>query len=146
MHIRSGQGAAWGACIIRVTNVHHMSHDAWQKYRWSGPPEHVHEQFFYLVSVTILLTPECIYLLQSALHHYASLNSLQYKRKTSLLEPLIGYMHAQKAFFDMGRETLATQDLDDFLSNINASVQGLVQPCKGFCSLWLLDWALGSFS
>ncbi|ELU15980.1 hypothetical protein CAPTEDRAFT_171114 [Capitella teleta] len=62
---------------------------------------------------------------QSALHHYAALNSLQYKRKTSLLEPLIGYMHAQKAFFDMGRETLATQDLDDFLSNISASVQGV---------------------
>ena len=61
------------------------------------------------------------------MHHYSALNALQYKRKTSLLEPLIGYMHAQKAFFEMGRESLANEELDDFLANINASVQGYVR-------------------
>ncbi len=62
--------------------------------------------------------------LQTSLHYYASLNSLQYKRKCALLEPMLGYMQAQKAFFDMGKDVVIKKEMDDFLVNINASVQG----------------------
>jgi DCC-interacting protein 13 alpha len=58
------------------------------------------------------------------LHYYALLNTLQYKRKSSLLEPLIGLMHAQKAFFEMGHEITSKTEFDDFVSNIGVSVQG----------------------
>lgn len=49
---------------------------------------------------------------------------LQYKRKTSLLEPLIGLMNAQKTFFEIGKEAILRKDIDEFVGNINASVQG----------------------
>lgn len=62
---------------------------------------------------------------QTALHYFSSLNSLQYKRKVSLLEPLIGYMHAQKGFFAMGHEAVSRCEIDDFLANIQASIQGV---------------------
>ncbi|CAH1784448.1 unnamed protein product [Owenia fusiformis] len=63
---------------------------------------------------------------QTALHYYSSLNNLQYKRKYAFIEPLLGYMHAQKAFLQMGSEYfLKTQDFDQFLGNIQASVNGV---------------------
>ena len=64
-----------------------------------------------------------IFYFQSSLHYYAALNAMQYKRKCSLLEPFLGYMQAQKAFFSMGRESLEKPEVDEFLSNINASIQ-----------------------
>ena len=60
---------------------------------------------------------------QTALHYFSSLNALQYKRKYSLIEPVLGYMHAQRAFFSMGKDAVAKDEIDDFLSNINASCQ-----------------------
>jgi len=54
------------------------------------------------------------------------LNSLQYKRRCSLLEPVIGFVQAQKTFFEMGNETLSRKDFDDFIANISASVQRFV--------------------
>lgn len=64
---------------------------------------------------------------QTGLHYYASLNSLQYKRKCFLLEPILGYMHAQRAFFQMGSELVCKREIEDFLGNISASVQGVQQ-------------------
>ena len=66
--------------------------------------------------------------LQTALHYYSSLNALQYKRKFCLIEPILGYMHAQRSFFTMSKDAVAKDEIDDFLSNINASCQAWVQP------------------
>uniref|UniRef100_T1IIA9 PH domain-containing protein n=1 Tax=Strigamia maritima TaxID=126957 RepID=T1IIA9_STRMM len=62
---------------------------------------------------------------QISLHYYASLNALQYKRKTALIEPFLGYLHAQRAHFGLGKEALMVPDLDNFLANISASVHGV---------------------
>ncbi|XP_052084449.1 DCC-interacting protein 13-alpha-like isoform X2 [Mytilus californianus] len=62
---------------------------------------------------------------QTGLHYYSSLNALQYKRKCSLLEPILGYMHAQRAFFQMGQDAVCKKEIEEFLNNINASVQGV---------------------
>lgn len=67
---------------------------------------------------------------QTALHYYTSLNLLQYKRKASLLEPLIGLMNAQKTFFEIGREAIVRKDIDEFVGNISASVQGVQTELK----------------
>lgn len=61
---------------------------------------------------------------QTALHYYSALNALQYKRKCQLLEPVLGYLHAQRAFFPMGQDAVCKKEVEDFLSNIGASVQG----------------------
>ena len=39
---------------------------------------------------------------------------------------MIGFMQAQKGFFDMSKEAIVRQDIDEFLCNISASVQGYV--------------------
>ncbi|XP_048744317.1 DCC-interacting protein 13-alpha-like isoform X8 [Ostrea edulis] len=64
---------------------------------------------------------------QTSLHYYSSLNALQYKRKCSLLEPVMGYLHAQRAFFQMGQDAVGKKEIEDFLNNISTSVQGVQQ-------------------
>ncbi|XP_036187727.1 DCC-interacting protein 13-alpha isoform X4 [Myotis myotis] len=59
---------------------------------------------------------------QTMMHYFCSLNTLQYKKKIALLEPLLGYMQAQISFFKMGSENLNEQ-LEEFLTNIGTSVQ-----------------------
>ncbi|XP_036286670.1 DCC-interacting protein 13-alpha isoform X7 [Pipistrellus kuhlii] len=59
---------------------------------------------------------------QTMMHYFCALNTLQYKKKIALLEPLLGYMQAQISFFKMGSENLNEQ-LEEFLTNIGASVQ-----------------------
>uniref|UniRef100_A0A4W6FV63 Adaptor protein, phosphotyrosine interaction, PH domain and leucine zipper containing 1 n=1 Tax=Lates calcarifer TaxID=8187 RepID=A0A4W6FV63_LATCA len=54
---------------------------------------------------------------QTMMHYFCSLNTLQYKKKTALLEPLLGYMQAQISFFKLGSENL-TQQWEDFLGTI----------------------------
>ncbi|XP_041835522.1 DCC-interacting protein 13-alpha [Melanotaenia boesemani] len=61
---------------------------------------------------------------QTMMHYFCSLNTLQYKKKTALLEPLLGYMQAQISFFKLGSENL-TQQWEDFLSTIGTSVQNV---------------------
>ncbi|GCB72393.1 hypothetical protein scyTo_0001972, partial [Scyliorhinus torazame] len=61
---------------------------------------------------------------QTMMHYFCALNTLQYKKKIALLEPLLGYMQAQINFFKMGSEHV-TQQLEEFLTNIGASVQGV---------------------
>jgi len=62
---------------------------------------------------------------QTSLHYFSSLNALQYKRKCSLLEPLLGYLQAQRAAITMGTECLHRPALDDYVSNTAASIQGV---------------------
>ncbi|XP_077386193.1 DCC-interacting protein 13-alpha [Festucalex cinctus] len=61
---------------------------------------------------------------QTMMHYFCSLNTLQYKKKTALLEPLLGYMQAQISFFKMGSENLS-QQWEDFLATIGTSVQNV---------------------
>ncbi|KAL0978822.1 hypothetical protein UPYG_G00176180 [Umbra pygmaea] len=61
---------------------------------------------------------------QTMMHYFTALNTLQYKKKISLLEPLLGYMQAQISFFKLGSENL-TQQWEDFLSDIGTSVQNV---------------------
>ncbi|RVE72500.1 hypothetical protein OJAV_G00038670 [Oryzias javanicus] len=61
---------------------------------------------------------------QTMMHYFCSLNTLQYKKKTALLEPLLGYMQAQISFFKLGSENL-TQSWEDFLGTIGTSVQNV---------------------
>lgn len=61
---------------------------------------------------------------QTMMHYFCALNTLQYKKKIALLEPLLGYMQAQINFFKMGSEHM-TQQLEEFLANIGTSVQGV---------------------
>ncbi|CAK6960850.1 DCC-interacting protein 13-alpha isoform X2 [Scomber scombrus] len=58
------------------------------------------------------------------MHYFCSLNTLQYKKKTALLEPLLGYMQAQISFFKLGSENLS-QQWEDFLGTIGTSVQNV---------------------
>lgn len=62
---------------------------------------------------------------QTALHYYSALNAIQYKRKCFLLEPVIGYLHAQRAFFSMGQETVCKPEMEEFINNINASIESV---------------------
>ncbi|XP_032314117.1 DCC-interacting protein 13-alpha isoform X2 [Camelus ferus] len=61
---------------------------------------------------------------QTMMHYFCALNTLQYKKKIALLEPLLGYMQAQISFFKMGSENLSDQ-LEEFLTNIGTSVQNV---------------------
>ncbi|XP_054906112.1 DCC-interacting protein 13-alpha isoform X2 [Poeciliopsis prolifica] len=61
---------------------------------------------------------------QTMLYYFCALNTLQYKKKMALLEPLLGYMQAQISFFKLGSENL-TQQWEDFLGTIGTSVQNV---------------------
>nr|XP_020466840.1 DCC-interacting protein 13-alpha isoform X2 [Monopterus albus] len=61
---------------------------------------------------------------QTMMHYFCSLNTLQYKKKMALLEPLLGYMQAQISFFKLGSENLSKQ-WEDFLGTIGTSVQNV---------------------
>ncbi|KAG9472571.1 hypothetical protein GDO78_018702 [Eleutherodactylus coqui] len=61
---------------------------------------------------------------QTMMHYFCALNTIQYKKKIAILEPLLGYMQAQISFFKMGSENLNGQ-LEEFMSNIATSVQNV---------------------
>uniref|UniRef100_A0A8C8J493 DCC-interacting protein 13-alpha n=1 Tax=Oncorhynchus tshawytscha TaxID=74940 RepID=A0A8C8J493_ONCTS len=67
---------------------------------------------------------------QTMMHYFTALNTLQYKKKMSLLEPLLGYMQAQISFFKLGSENL-TQQWEDFLTDIGTSVQNVRREMAG---------------
>ncbi|XP_063072179.1 DCC-interacting protein 13-alpha isoform X2 [Engraulis encrasicolus] len=67
---------------------------------------------------------------QTMMHYFTALNSLQYKKKIALLEPLLGYMQAQISFFKLGSENLSQQWVD-FLNNIGTSVQNVRREMDG---------------
>ncbi|XP_006005820.1 DCC-interacting protein 13-alpha [Latimeria chalumnae] len=61
---------------------------------------------------------------QTSMHYFCAMNTLQYKKKIALLEPLLGYTQAQINFFKMGSENL-NQQLEEFMANIGTSVQNV---------------------
>ncbi|KAM8930261.1 DCC-interacting protein 13-alpha isoform 2-T2 [Pelodytes ibericus] len=61
---------------------------------------------------------------QTMMHYCCALNTIQYKKRTAILEPLLGYMQAQINFFKMGSDNLSSQ-LEEFLTNIGTSVQNV---------------------
>uniref|UniRef100_A0A8C7MR90 DCC-interacting protein 13-alpha n=1 Tax=Oncorhynchus kisutch TaxID=8019 RepID=A0A8C7MR90_ONCKI len=67
---------------------------------------------------------------QTMMHYFTALNTLQYKKKIAILEPLLGYMQAQISFFKLGSENL-TQQWEDFLTNIGTSVQNVRREMDG---------------
>ncbi|XP_056591355.1 DCC-interacting protein 13-alpha isoform X2 [Triplophysa dalaica] len=67
---------------------------------------------------------------QTMMHYFTVLNTLQYKKKMTLLEPLLGYMQAQISFFKLGSENL-TQQWEDFLTDIGTSVQNVRREMDG---------------
>nr|XP_045611124.1 DCC-interacting protein 13-alpha-like isoform X2 [Procambarus clarkii] len=62
---------------------------------------------------------------QMALHYYSKLNLLQFSRKTALLEPMLGLLVATRGHYNMGRDTLASPEVEDFLSNISVCVKSV---------------------
>ncbi|XP_022099337.1 DCC-interacting protein 13-alpha-like [Acanthaster planci] len=63
-------------------------------------------------------------LLQNSLNYYNSLNLLQYKRTSNLLQPMLGFFQAQLMLFRLGKETL-TKQTEDYLANITESLQSV---------------------
>uniref|UniRef100_A0ABM0MZ11 DCC-interacting protein 13-alpha-like n=1 Tax=Saccoglossus kowalevskii TaxID=10224 RepID=A0ABM0MZ11_SACKO len=61
---------------------------------------------------------------QTTMNYYSCMNNLQYKRKTVLLEPLLGCLHSQIMHYKTGQEGLSN-NLEDFLTNISVSVQSV---------------------
>ncbi|XP_063952948.1 DCC-interacting protein 13-alpha-like [Lytechinus pictus] len=69
---------------------------------------------------------------QTAMNYYTALNLLQYKRTTALLEPMIGYLQAHMAFVKMGPQ-MFTRQTEEYLSDINTSVQGVMTEMSVTC-------------
>ncbi|KAM9326135.1 DCC-interacting protein 13-alpha [Gastrophryne carolinensis] len=67
---------------------------------------------------------------QTMMHYFCALNTIQYKKKIAILEPLLGYMQAQINFFKMGSENLNDQ-LEEFMANISTSVQNVRREMDG---------------
>lgn len=61
-----------------------------------------------------------------ALHYYAKMNLLQYSHKIALLEPVLGFLVATRAHYNMGHDTLSVPALEDFLSNASVCAKTLV--------------------
>lgn len=57
-----------------------------------------------------------------ALQLYGHLNTLQYRRKVALIEPLLGFMHSMKSMYSIAHEALHTPEQDDFLTNMAHSL------------------------
>ncbi|XP_072180270.1 DCC-interacting protein 13-alpha-like, partial [Diadema setosum] len=69
---------------------------------------------------------------QTAMNYYTALNLLQYKRTIGLLEPMIGYLQAHMAFVKMGPQ-MFTRQTEEYLSDINISVQGVMTEMSVTC-------------
>ncbi|XP_073797717.1 DCC-interacting protein 13-beta isoform X1 [Danio rerio] len=66
---------------------------------------------------------------QAAMQYYCALNALQYRKRVAMLEPMLGYTHAQINFFKKGME-LVSKKLDSFLnsvSNMNESIESQLE-------------------
>uniref|UniRef100_A0A8C5YDJ3 DCC-interacting protein 13-alpha n=1 Tax=Microcebus murinus TaxID=30608 RepID=A0A8C5YDJ3_MICMU len=62
---------------------------------------------------------------QTMMHYFCALNTLQYKKKIALLEPLLGYMQAQISFFKMVLKI--SMKTEEFLANIGTSYRSNVR-------------------
>uniref|UniRef100_A0A671RTW1 DCC-interacting protein 13-beta-like n=1 Tax=Sinocyclocheilus anshuiensis TaxID=1608454 RepID=A0A671RTW1_9TELE len=55
---------------------------------------------------------------QAAMQYYCALNALQYRKRVAVLEPMLGYTHAQINVFKKGME-LVSKKMDSFLSSVS---------------------------
>ncbi|XP_026058181.1 DCC-interacting protein 13-beta isoform X1 [Carassius auratus] len=61
---------------------------------------------------------------QAAMQYYCALNALQYRKRVAMLEPMLGYTHAQINFFKKGME-LVSKKMDGFLSSVSSMNQSI---------------------
>uniref|UniRef100_A0A8C2BHM4 DCC-interacting protein 13-beta n=1 Tax=Cyprinus carpio TaxID=7962 RepID=A0A8C2BHM4_CYPCA len=61
---------------------------------------------------------------QAAMQYYCALNALQYRKRVAMLEPMLGYTHAQMHFFKKGME-LVSKKMDSFLSSVSSMNQSI---------------------
>uniref|UniRef100_A0A8C2GF26 DCC-interacting protein 13-beta n=1 Tax=Cyprinus carpio TaxID=7962 RepID=A0A8C2GF26_CYPCA len=61
---------------------------------------------------------------QAAMQYYCALNALQYRKRVAMLEPMLGYTHAQIHFFKKGME-LVSKKMDSFLSSVSSMNQSI---------------------
>uniref|UniRef100_A0A672LMR5 DCC-interacting protein 13-beta n=1 Tax=Sinocyclocheilus grahami TaxID=75366 RepID=A0A672LMR5_SINGR len=61
---------------------------------------------------------------QAAMQYYCALNALQYRKRAAVLEPMLGYTHAQINVFKKGME-LVSKKMDSFLSSVSSMNQSI---------------------
>uniref|UniRef100_A0A673IXZ7 DCC-interacting protein 13-beta-like n=1 Tax=Sinocyclocheilus rhinocerous TaxID=307959 RepID=A0A673IXZ7_9TELE len=61
---------------------------------------------------------------QAAMQYYCALNALQYRKRVAMLEPMLGYTHAQINVFKKGME-LVSKKMDSFLSSVSSMNQSI---------------------
>ncbi|XP_030631344.1 DCC-interacting protein 13-beta isoform X2 [Chanos chanos] len=61
---------------------------------------------------------------QAAMQYYCALNALQYRKRVAMLEPMLGYTHAQINFFKKGME-LVSKKMDSFLVSVTSMTQSI---------------------
>uniref|UniRef100_A0A671K8X9 DCC-interacting protein 13-beta n=1 Tax=Sinocyclocheilus anshuiensis TaxID=1608454 RepID=A0A671K8X9_9TELE len=61
---------------------------------------------------------------QAAMQYYCALNALQYRKRVAMLEPMLGYTHAQINFFKKGME-LVSKKMESFLSSVSSMNQSI---------------------
>uniref|UniRef100_A0A8D0GCG5 DCC-interacting protein 13-beta n=1 Tax=Sphenodon punctatus TaxID=8508 RepID=A0A8D0GCG5_SPHPU len=60
----------------------------------------------------------------SSLQYYCALNALQYRKRTAMMEPMLGYVRGQISFFKKGAEMFSKR-MDSFLSSVSDMVQSI---------------------
>ncbi|KAM8973406.1 DCC-interacting protein 13-beta [Pelodytes ibericus] len=58
----------------------------------------------------------------SSLQYYCALNALQYRKRTAMLDPILGYTQGQIAFLKKGSE-MFSRKMDGFLSSVSSMIQ-----------------------
>lgn len=58
----------------------------------------------------------------SSLQYYCALNALQYRKRTAMLDPILGYTQGQIAFLKKGYE-MFSQKMDGFLASVSSMIQ-----------------------
>ncbi|CAH2277503.1 DCC-interacting 13-beta [Pelobates cultripes] len=58
----------------------------------------------------------------SSLQYYSALNALQYRKRTAMLDPILGYTQGQITFLKKGSE-MFSRKMDDFLSSVSSMIQ-----------------------
>ncbi|XP_039625894.1 DCC-interacting protein 13-beta [Polypterus senegalus] len=61
---------------------------------------------------------------QASMQYYCALNALQHRKKVAMLEPMLGYMHAQMAFFHKSLDMMSHK-VADFLSSVEQMSQSI---------------------
>uniref|UniRef100_A0A669DUV0 Adaptor protein, phosphotyrosine interacting with PH domain and leucine zipper 2 n=1 Tax=Oreochromis niloticus TaxID=8128 RepID=A0A669DUV0_ORENI len=83
---------------------------------------------FAMLNISTYLVKEVAYTRrkqhQASLQYYCALNALQYRKRVAMLEPMLGYTHAQISFFKKGFE-LVSKKMDSFLASVSNMTQSI---------------------